>query len=345
MTTDPNVSIVVIAHNEEKNIEECLRSLILIDYPDNSYEIIVVDSSTDRTKEIVAHFDKVKLITVDDKGFSIKRNIGIREAKSNLIAFIDADCIVPSDWLKKIMNKISRPRIAAVASDVFPPPDSPFFGKHIACLGKPAGGAIGFDASFTRLPQGIDVVGTGHTLFKKSVLLEVGGFNEHERLKAGGEDREISQRIIDAGYILEYEPDTFIYHKTRNVIGFLKWSFRHGISQNLFYHSHRNILSILGSPFSFLWPLLTILLLLYLPIQYSISILLVLFITLLLTVVLKKDILPSGRKKLKLLIERREKIGINIASIIFVVVPLFYIDRFIMQIGQLASHIHFRTIK
>ena len=128
MTMYPLVSIVTISHNEENNIRDCLESLISLDYPNGYYEIIVVDSSEDRTKEIVSEYGNVRLIPSTHKQFSEKRNIGIRTARYELIAFIDADCIVPPDWLNKMLNKISDEKVAAVACDVFLPPNCSFLG-------------------------------------------------------------------------------------------------------------------------------------------------------------------------------------------------------------------------
>jgi len=58
----PFVSVVVGIRNEEKFIEECIESLLNLDYPRDSYEIIIVDGmSTDKTRDIVQKYP-VKLL-------------------------------------------------------------------------------------------------------------------------------------------------------------------------------------------------------------------------------------------------------------------------------------------
>lgn len=331
----PGVSIVVISHNEEKNIRDCLKSLLSQNYPDERYEIIVVDSSTDGTKEKVSEYEPVILVPSTHKEFSKKRNTGIREAKYELIAFIDADCIVPPDYLGRLTRVLIDGGVAAVACSVFPPPDAPRMGRYIACLGKPAGGAIGFDSYFTRLGRGINVVGSGHTLFKKSVLLEVGGFSEDRRFDAGGEDKDVSQRIIDAGYVLEYEADAFIYHKTRSFRDFLKWSYRHGFAQYLYYRSQDSFIRVLFSPFSLTWVFLLMLLLMSVPLEVFLVILVVLVIVAFIIFYTRRNIFPTGRRKLKLLIRRRKRIGVSLFSIFLVVIPLSYVDKLVMNLGHL----------
>ena len=297
----PPISIITISHNEERNIRDCLNSLISIDYPDNLYEIIVVDSSNDKTKDFVKSYKKVRLFASKQKEFSPKRNLGIKEAKYELIAFIDADCIVPAGWLKEMLQKISLPDVAAVTSNAYPPPESPFFGKLIACLGKPAGGAIGFDSYFKKLERGISVVSTANTLFKKSALLKVGAFNEDSSFAAGGEDFNVSQKLIGAGYILEYQPDAFIYHKTRDLNNFLGWSFRQGVAQNLHYQSDKKLLFLLFGPFSAVWLFLCLLSIIILPARLYIPIFA--FIIVLSTfLIVTKFRSSSNWKKLKMLI-------------------------------------------
>lgn len=333
-----NVSIVTISHNEEKNIEDCLSSLIRLNYLHGKYEIIVVDSSTDRTRDIVRKFPSVKLIESEFKEFAIKRNIGISEARYDLIAFIDADCIVPSAWLSKIIRKLNDEKVAAVAGNAFPPPNSPFFGKHLACLGKPAGGAIGFDSYARKLERGINVVATTSTIFKKSVLKAIGGFDDKENFAAGGEDWNVSHKIRDAGYLLEFDPDVTVYHKARGLRAFLKWSFRNGKAQNLLYDSQRSLFWLILNPFSVIWPILVLLIVIKVPLSIFAFMAAWAWIILMLWILVRrKNIKPAPIRKLRLLIERRKRIGVSMLSIFLVVVPLYYLDKTIINMGHLLS--------
>lgn len=100
-----NVSAVVIAKNEEKYIERCLKQL---KNQTLRPEIIVVDGhSIDRTFSIAKRYAD-KVVKDNKKGVADARNIGWKIAKYDIIAYCDADCIPPKDWIEnisKLMNK------------------------------------------------------------------------------------------------------------------------------------------------------------------------------------------------------------------------------------------------
>lgn len=105
------ISVVIPAHNEQIYIEQCLESLIFQDYPKDQYEIIVVDNnSKDNTQEIARKFD-VQIIEQESGPVGAVRNAGAKEAKGELLAFIDADCVAPNNWLSKgaqlLLNEFS----------------------------------------------------------------------------------------------------------------------------------------------------------------------------------------------------------------------------------------------
>ena len=98
------ISIIAPSYNSEHTIANCLDSLINQSWT-REYEIIVVDSSIDKTPEIVADygFAGITFVHLDKKTDpGTARNIGIGRAKGDVIAFIDSDCIAAPDWLERI---------------------------------------------------------------------------------------------------------------------------------------------------------------------------------------------------------------------------------------------------
>lgn len=99
-----SVTVLIPAYNAAGTIWATLSSLLAQGF-EEPYEIIVVDSSSDETPRVIAdEFPTVHLIHRDqqtDPGTA--RNLGIVQARGEIIACIDADCIAPSDWLRRMV--------------------------------------------------------------------------------------------------------------------------------------------------------------------------------------------------------------------------------------------------
>src|SRR6266498_2049396 len=95
---ETNISVIVPARNEEKNIAQLLKALEQQAYPKNLFEVIVVDDhSTDQTAEIVRQFPEARLLQLKDNDInSYKKKAiekGIDAARNPFIVTTDADCI------------------------------------------------------------------------------------------------------------------------------------------------------------------------------------------------------------------------------------------------------------
>jgi len=227
------VSVVVITYNEEQLITSCLMSILAIDYP--AFEVIVVDASTDDTGQLVKSIKdpRLRYRWSQKKGFGLQRNVGVGMAQFPLVAFTDADCIVPTNWLSTLVPKITS-GIGAVGGNAFPPAGSGGLELCIASLGFPAGGAIGLDAN--RTTEGRQSLATCNALFKSDALDKAGHFDE--TLKYGGEDTKIIEEIGLAGYQICYAPESFVTHRVRSSIKeFIEWNIRRGRAQ---YHLARS---------------------------------------------------------------------------------------------------------
>ena len=126
------VSIIVIARNEEKNIESCLTSISSNDYPKENYEVILVDDhSTDDTvhlaKELNLQNLRIILLSELDQPIYSKKSgqrLAVGEAKYDIIIQTDADCIVGKDWIRTMIyhhsnNLMSTGPVAMVGGNTF----------------------------------------------------------------------------------------------------------------------------------------------------------------------------------------------------------------------------------
>ncbi|MFQ6037394.1 MAG: glycosyltransferase [Candidatus Aminicenantales bacterium] len=323
------VSVIIITHNEEQHIRRCLEALKNIDYPKDRFEIIVVDSSSDLTPEIVSEFKNVRLIR-SEKGFSQQRNAGIKAASHEIVAFADGHSFVTPGWLRAIHRAFMDDRIAGVGGDALPPPDTGYFGLCAACVGHPAGGAIGFDANVTRTERGVEFVPTCNCAFRRCVLKSVGGFDPF--FEDGGEDVDVSRRLREKGYYLEYAPDMKTYHVPRpNLWSFARWNVGVGVTK---HNLHRpSLWRILAEPAFPGWLFLVLVGLCVLAGNFwrTVAVLALAWVAYLLFLRLKS-------RPYALLLRRRKKIGIDWLSVVTVVPFLILVRQVCMNIGQLKKH-------
>jgi hypothetical protein len=119
---EPLVSVVVIAYNEEKFIGATLDAITRLDYP--RLEVIVVDDhSKDRTVEIAQAFASrldLRVVQKEQRGISLSRNYGASLAKGEIILFLDADTLVPEDFLKIAVPQFKARRLGLGIVDFEP---------------------------------------------------------------------------------------------------------------------------------------------------------------------------------------------------------------------------------
>ena len=111
------LSIIIPTLNEEKYLPKLLRSLQDQDF-EGEYEVIVADAgSSDKTREIAKSFG----CKITEGGLPAKgRNQGAKVAKGNLFLFVDADVILPKNFLKKAIEEFSSKKLDCASFLVLP---------------------------------------------------------------------------------------------------------------------------------------------------------------------------------------------------------------------------------
>ena len=104
---EPLISVVIPHLNQPEALEACLSSLDAQSLARCCFEIIVVDNGSDCIPEdIVANHSGTRLLRELQPGPGPARNIGVRFARGDIIAFIDADCRADRDWLRNALQTI-----------------------------------------------------------------------------------------------------------------------------------------------------------------------------------------------------------------------------------------------
>ena len=132
--SNPMLSFIITAHNEEKRIKDKLENTLKLDYPRDKLEIIVAsDCSSDHTDEIVKSYsDKgVRLVrSPERKGKEHAQKLAVSKAKGDILVFSDVATIIEPDGLKNIVANFEDAAIGCVSSvDKFINPDGSISGE------------------------------------------------------------------------------------------------------------------------------------------------------------------------------------------------------------------------
>ena len=251
------ISIIIPTKNEGTVLGNCLNSIRNLDYEKDNIEVIIVDGhSNDNTVEIAEMYDcKVVYENIGSRGGAC--NVGLRNAEGELVAFTDADCIVPKDWLKNIIKEFKDEKIASVGGpNVTPDNDTDFakcVGTVLVFLSKP-GARYGFNID--RVTEVFHNPGC-NVAYIKNTILKVGCFNEN---LTTCEDEELDYRIRKRGYKILFTPNAKVLHYRRPTWDrFRKMAYRYGIGRMQAIRLHRHM----GKWFHYIPPSLISLILLF----------------------------------------------------------------------------------
>ena len=192
---DPFVSIVIACPNTSWMLDECLEAIGRQTY--EKYEILVLDDG--KTGKVRP---------------AEKRNQGIKEARGELIAFIDDDAYPAADWLEKAVEVFNDESIGAVGGPAVTPPGD----EALSRLGGEVYDNILVSGNFryryhaegTR--RDIDDYPSCNLIVRKSVLEKIGGYRTDFW---PGEDTLLCKDIVDSGARIVYEPGVLVYHHRR----------------------------------------------------------------------------------------------------------------------------------
>ena len=200
----PPVTILVPAHNEEKNIEKCLNSVKKIDYPKNKLKIIVInDGSTDRTAEIVKKFKGITLINKERGGKASALNHAMKFVDTDLIVCMDADSYPTKNYLKRAVGYFKDSKVAAVSTAIKIKKVSTISSK-IQWVEYVI--SVVFRKLFAILECQFVVPGAGG-IYRAATIREVGGFDSESLT----EDMEMALRLQTKGYKIENCLNGYVY--------------------------------------------------------------------------------------------------------------------------------------
>ena len=225
------ISVVMPVYNEEKNIVDTLNALFNNTVlPD---EVIVADGgSSDNTVALIKNkFPQVLVVDNPKRNAASGRNVGIKHAKGDIIAFTDGDCIVQNDWIEKISEAFAKYDIDGLGGKVEIATPINHIEEYWGNLAWKLIMSFGDEPYIVDQCKLNDAFVTANCAYKRKLLVKLKGFSNWFANNA--EDVDLCWRAIKYGAKLMYIPDVCIYaHNVTTVKGVAKKSFRNGYSSS-----------------------------------------------------------------------------------------------------------------
>lgn len=267
----PFVSICLATYNRYNDLVNCLDSLTSQDYSKDRYEIIVVEDGShsgakDHIQKLIAKSQKPKAVHYywqKNEGPASARNLAIKHAKGEIIAFCDDDTVPPKNWLFALVKGFKdNPDVAAVGgfqeeseAELKRNP----FARYESYITHQLYGAG--DKSIKggfEVPTG----GTNNVAYKKSILDQYGTFDTYfnavfvkcsllsiclkwaglcgKSMIISGEDPDLKKRITDAGEKFLYLPLKVEHKRKFTLKGLAKQSWSRGLGIIHFAKKHKD---------------------------------------------------------------------------------------------------------
>ena len=218
------VTVILCTYNRCKHLPTALESVAVSTLsPSVDWEVLVVDNkSTDQTREVIEDFcrrypGRFRYLFEPQAGKSNALNAGIREARADVLAFLDDDVTVEPAWLQNLTAGLENGQWAGAAGRIFLewPSSLPSWvateGPYSRCPFP----------SFDEGPEAKQITtppfGT-NMAFQRAMFEKYGSFrtdlgpSPNRDIPCPGEDTEFGRRLIDGGERLRYEPSAVVHH-------------------------------------------------------------------------------------------------------------------------------------
>lgn len=221
------VSLVIPGRDCAATLARCLESVSVLRDSGQIRELIFVDDGSRDDSAAIARRYGARVITGVGSGPAAARNLGWRAATSDLLWFIDSDCVAYPDTLQRLVDRLTDPNIAGVGgsyTNLYP-------GMLLPTLIHEE-----IVARHRAMQDDVDFLATFNVLYRRSILVALGGFDESLRV---AEDADFAFRVRRAGFRLRFAFDSKVgHHHPRSWKGYLKTQVRNGYYRVLLYQSH-----------------------------------------------------------------------------------------------------------
>ncbi len=227
----PFVSVIMPIKNEERYIERSLGAVLAQNYPSGCLEVVIVDgNSSDRTRKLISQLtltSKFPVSILDNPSGIVPKalNIGLRQAKGNIIIRVDGHCEVPPNYVITCVNSLNNEKVDCVGGTINTIGET-YIAKAIAiCMGSKFGvGNVDFRVGSTK-SQFVDSV--PFPAYRQEIFTLIGSFDEEMLCD---EDDEFNYRLLhNNGHILLLPNLRTRYYSRGSLISLWKQYYRYGL--------------------------------------------------------------------------------------------------------------------
>jgi len=216
--------VIVPVRDGADVIGDCLDAILAADYPPERREILAVDNASRDGTAARIHSRPVRYLRETVPGVSNARNRGIAESTGEILAFVDADCLVEPQWLTELVHPFEDPEVGAVAGDLkHVPATTPAERQAARLLGNWQSFAFNSNPAYPI---------TANAAYRREVIDRIGPFDPH---MTRAQDVELGLRFQErSGRRLAYAESATARHRNRNTqLGFFRqqlgWAYGAGL--------------------------------------------------------------------------------------------------------------------
>jgi mycofactocin system glycosyltransferase len=203
----PTVSVVVPVRDRPAELAACLASLRRLRYPRELVQVVVVD---DGSAPPAAVSEDVRLVRLArSAGPAAARNAGARASRSEVLAFLDSDCVAEPGWLEALVPELADPEVAAAGGRVVAASERTWLERYEA-VRSPLD--LGPTRAGVEPGRPVSFLVSANLLVRRSDFEAAGGFDPNRRW---GEDVDLCWRLHEAGRRVVYQPASRVRHRHR----------------------------------------------------------------------------------------------------------------------------------
>lgn len=194
--TRPTVAVVIPTRNRAARLRLALAGVRSQRRPPDEV-VVVSDGSTDGTDDVAAGAG-VTLLRTDGVGAAGARNAGWRATSSDVVAFLDDDCVPTPGWLAALTAGLDDPSVGIAQGATLPE------------------GGVGPRARSIHVTSETGLYECCNIAYRRSALEDVGGFDESFTVRQGrpfGEDTDLAWRVRRRGWATRFAADAVVRHE------------------------------------------------------------------------------------------------------------------------------------